>query len=90
MADNDRRIYIGGDQDGHKLREDILEFLKSKGWTCVDLGVFNGDETPYSRIEKEVNDRVNVEEVGSLGILVFGKHDREDKESEKPEESSKS
>lgn len=86
---NDRRVYVGGDQDGHKLRDDIMEFLKTKGWTCVDLGLFNGDETPYSRIESEVKDRVNVEEPGSLGILVFGKHSpEEEKEGEsKPKES---
>lgn len=87
MADNDKRVYVGGDHDGHKLREDIMEFLNSKGWTCVELGVFNGDETPYSRIEKEVKDRVNVESVGSLGVLVFGKHDHEEKKDGEEAES---
>lgn len=89
MTDNDRSIYIGGDQDGHKLREELMEFLKSKGWKCVELGVFNGDETPYSRIETEVKDRVNIEEPGSLGILVFGKQSShmEGEKSESKKES---
>lgn len=83
----EQRIYIGGDKKGHKVREEVIEFLKGKGYDCVELGIFNGDETSYERIEFEVMEKVHQEEPGSFGIMIFGT--QEDKKIEKPVDSEK-
>ncbi|MBU0667966.1 hypothetical protein KJ951_02925 [Patescibacteria group bacterium] len=74
MADNGKRIYVAGDQQGHPLRKEIMEFLRSKGTICVELGVFEDDDQAYNLIERELFEKVN-EEPDSLGLLVFGKHE---------------
>lgn len=76
---SETRVFVGGDQQSSKLREDIMKFLRTKEWNCVDLGVFKGDETDYARIKHEVEEKVNFEEPGTLGVLVFGT------QKEKPE-----
>lgn len=82
MPDNGKTIYVGSDQKAYKLKNEIAEFLKSKGWNCVELGVFKDDETPYDRIKTEVEDRVNIEEPGSTGILVFGTQEKKEEEEQ--------
>ncbi|MCA9373548.1 MAG: RpiB/LacA/LacB family sugar-phosphate isomerase [Candidatus Gracilibacteria bacterium] len=87
MSEEKQHIYIGGDKKAHKIREEVIAFLKEKGYQCVELGIFNGDETSYERIEFEVMEKVHQEEPGSLGILFFGT--QEGKKLEKPVDSEK-
>ena len=72
MSEEKQHIYIGGDRKGHKVREEVIAFLKEKGYHCVELGLFNGDETSYERIEHEVMEKVHVEQQGSSGIMLSG------------------
>ncbi len=83
MADNGPRIYVAGDEAGKTLRDELIEFMKSKGRTCVELGVFEDDHQAFETMERELLEKVN-EEPDSLGVIVFGKQD-EHKEEEQPE-----
>lgn len=87
MAEQSKHIYIGGDVPGHEVREEVIQFLKEKGYNCVELGIFENDDTSYERIEHEVMEKVHFEEPGSLGILVFGT--QEGKKLKRPVEPEK-
>lgn len=65
------KFFIGGDQSAHELKAKLKKFFESEGVEFVDLGVFNGDESAYPDIVREVTEKVN--ENDGMGILVFGK-----------------
>ena len=68
----DKKVYIGSDKNSHGLKKELKEFLKSKGTEFIDLGIFEGDETDFEHIKREVDEKVREEE-NALGFLIYGK-----------------
>jgi ribose 5-phosphate isomerase B len=48
------RIVIGTDHGGFKLKEALVKFLKSKGYTVKDMGTFSEESCDYPVIGYEV------------------------------------
>ena len=71
--DSKQTIYLGSDSGNRNLKNDLKEFLTGKGYKCLDLGAFNGDATDFAVIQREVDEKVHVEE-NALGLLIYGKN----------------
>lgn len=66
------KIYIGSDHRGFNLKQQIIQFLKSKSIEVIDCGNTVYDvEDDYPDYASEVARRT-VEDVDSLGIVVCG------------------
>lgn len=65
------KIAIGSDHGGFKLKEKIIEYLKSQKIEHEDFGVFSEDSCDYPEIAKKVASEV-VSKCCSRGILVCG------------------
>lgn len=66
------KIYIGADHRGFNLKQQIIQFLKSRDMEVIDCGNSVYDvEDDYPDYASEVALRV-VEDEGSLGIVVCG------------------
>lgn len=63
-------IIIGSDHGGYKLKVDIINHLKSKGFEVVDKGCFSTDSCDYPIIAKAVAEEVL--NTSNRGILVCG------------------
>ena len=72
MDNSEKTVFLGGDTLGYDLKVDLREFLKSKGYKIVDLGVFKDDDIGFEDIIREVGEKVG-ENKGALGLAVFGK-----------------
>ena len=65
------QIIIGSDHGGYRLKEEIAEYLKSKGISVFNAGTYSKDSCDYPVIAKDVARRVLATE-DSRGILVCG------------------
>ena len=65
------QIIIGSDHGGYRLKEEIAEYLKSKGFDVYDAGTYSKESCDYPVIAKDVAKRVLATE-NSKGILVCG------------------
>ena len=65
------QIIIGSDHGGYRLKEEIAEYLKSKGVDVYNAGTYSTDSCDYPIIAKDVARRVLATE-GARGILVCG------------------
>lgn len=65
-----KKIYIGADHRGYKLKKKIVQLLEAKGYKVVDVGVFD-DEKPfdYPKISYKVAKAVAGSR-NNLGILI--------------------
>ena len=72
MDNSKKTIFLGGDTLGYDLKADLRDFLRSKGYKTVDLGMFKDDDIGFEDIIREVGEKVG-ENKGSLGLAVFGK-----------------
>ena len=63
-------IIIGSDHGGFKLKSEIINYLKEKGYTVEDLGCKTPESCDYPIIAKAVCEKVL--ETKSRGILVCG------------------
>ncbi len=86
MADTKRTIYFGSDREGYELKKDLEDFLKSKGYDMVDLGLFKDDDIAFHRIVDEVQDKVS-ERKNSLGVVFFGRKDEVEGKQEDDKQS---
>lgn len=84
--DPSKTIYIGSDQEGHPLKEELKEFFQSKGLKYLDIGLFNNDTANFSTIKSELNEKVKEE--NAIGVMLFGRQQLM-VEDEKNEENSK-
>ncbi len=64
-------IIIGSDHGGYRLKEEIAEYLKTKGHSVFNAGTYSTDSCDYPVIAKEVARRV-LATANSKGILVCG------------------
>ncbi len=65
------KIYIGCDHAAILMKDEIKEYLASKGIEVFDLGINTGERADYPLIAKTVAERV-VSDNGSRGILICG------------------
>jgi len=71
--DNDvQTVFLAGNKKAYDIKAEFKEFMKEKGHKIVDLGVFKDDESKFSDLKREVDEKVNEEE-NALGVLIFGK-----------------
>jgi RpiB/LacA/LacB family sugar-phosphate isomerase len=66
-----KKIFIGADHRGFKLKEELFYYLESKGYQVEDLGAheYNIDDD-YPDITFKLSERVRSED--SLGIVICG------------------
>ena len=65
------KIYIGSDQGGFYLKQDILAHLKERGIEFVDVGSYDDASTDYPIYAKKVTEAIQSGEA-DCGILVCG------------------
>ena len=65
------QIIIGSDHGGFKLKEEIADYLKTKGITVFNAGTYSTDSCDYPVIAKDVAKKV-LATPDSKGILVCG------------------
>jgi ribose 5-phosphate isomerase B len=71
MSDKNLPIVMGADQNGWKLKDDLRDYLRSKGYEVMDLGVNSDQPMLYPQIAIKVAETVRDGQYGR-GILVCG------------------
>ena len=66
-------IYIGADHKGFKLKQHVIEFVRSKGYEIADMGntVEDADDD-YPDFAAAVAEKVSLNHENSKGILLCG------------------
>ena len=64
-------IIIGSDHGGFILKNKIIEHLKFKGYSLLDIGCYSTESCDYPVIAQELTQKV-LEDDSNLGILVCG------------------
>ena len=65
-----RKIAIGADHAGYKLKGELITFLKKKDYEVVDFGCPSEDSIDYPDYAHPVANMVETEEI--IGILICG------------------
>lgn len=65
------RIAIGSDHGGYEYKEQIVSYLKEKGYECVDVGTYSTDSCDYPVIARAVTTKITTGEA-DIGILICG------------------
>lgn len=71
MSDNKMPIVMGADQNGWRMKDELRDYLRSKGYEVMDLGVNSDDPVLYPEIAIKVAETVRDGNY-SRGILVCG------------------
>lgn len=67
----DKKIIIGSDHAGFRLKETIKIFLNESGYTVEDIGTYNEESADYPIIAKKLCKFIN-EKKYNKGILICG------------------
>ncbi len=67
-----RKIYIGADSAGYRLKEEIKSHLKNRGYEVADCGTDSEESCHYPVFAKAVCENVQNELGTSFGILICG------------------
>ena len=67
-----RKIYIGADSAGYTLKEEIKNYIASKGYEVEDCGTDSTASCHYPEFAAKVCKSVQSELEGSFGILICG------------------
>lgn len=68
---NNSKIAIGGDHAGVELKEQIVKFLKEKGFDVRDFGPFSTDSVDYPDFAHPIAESIAKKEF-DLGVLICG------------------
>lgn len=71
MPDSLKKIAIGTDHAGYKLKEYLKEYLKSQQYTVVDFGTDSEESVDYPDFIHPVANAVNKNEI-EKGIIICG------------------
>jgi ribose 5-phosphate isomerase B len=71
MSENKMPIVMGADQNGWRMKDELRDYLRSKGYEVMDLGVNSDDPVLYPEIAIKVAETVRDGQY-SRGILVCG------------------
>ncbi len=66
-----KKVCIGSDHAGYRLKEYIKDFLINKDISIIDLGPINEDSVDYPDYAKKVSNRIKSKK-SDAGILVCG------------------
>jgi ribose 5-phosphate isomerase B len=66
-----KKVCIGSDHAGFRLKEEIKDFLISKNISIFDLGPINENSVDYPDYAKKVSNRIKINR-SDVGILVCG------------------
>ena len=69
--ESEKRLVIGADHAGFKLKQDLVEHLKKKGYDIQDVGTFDETSVDYPDYAEKVGRRV-AEGAFPKGVLVCG------------------
>lgn len=67
-----KKIYIGADSAGYELKEELISYIKEKGYTVVDCGTNSSASCHYPEFASAVAKNIQAELDTSFGILVCG------------------
>jgi ribose 5-phosphate isomerase B len=67
-----KRIYIGADSAGYKLKEEVKTHLSAKGYDVIDMGCDSEESCHYPIFAAKVCENVQADLEGSFGILICG------------------
>lgn len=66
-------IYIGADHRGFQLKSQLTEFIQQAGYTVIDAGNEQYDESDdYTDFASVVAEKVSLDPDGSRGIIICG------------------
>jgi ribose 5-phosphate isomerase B len=68
-SSSQRKILIGSDHTGFKLKNILIKYVTEKGYQLTDVGTFDEKSCDYPDFAKEVGRRVSLEEA-DFGILI--------------------
>lgn len=66
-----KKIYLGSDHGGFKLKQTVKEYLSEQGFEVEDLGCNNAESSDYPEFGKSVAKKV-VADKDALGIIICG------------------
>ena len=67
-----RKIYIGADSAGYRLKGEVINHLISLGYEVADLGCDSEESCHYPVFASAVCEKVQADLEGSFGILICG------------------
>ena len=67
-----RKIYIGADSAGYRLKGEVIEHLQKLGYEVTDLGCDSEASCHYPIFASAVCEKVQADLDGSFGILICG------------------
>ena len=67
-----RKIFIGADSAGYALKEELREYLKTKGYEVVDCGTHSSESCHYPDFAAAVCHGVQGALSDSFGVLICG------------------
>ncbi|MBE6695719.1 MAG: ribose 5-phosphate isomerase B [Ruminococcaceae bacterium] len=67
-----KKIYIGADSAGYFMKEELIGYIKEKGYEVIDCGTDSADSCHYPEFASAVAKNVQKDLEGSFGILVCG------------------
>ena len=67
-----KKIYIGADSAGYTLKEEIKEYVESKGYEVIDCGTDSTASCHYPEFARKVCECVQADLEGSYGFLICG------------------
>jgi ribose 5-phosphate isomerase B len=67
-----RKIFIGADSAGYRLKGEFIEHLTSLGYAVTDMGCDSEDSCHYPIFASAVCEKVRADLDGSFGILICG------------------
>lgn len=71
MSENKKAIVMGADHNGRKLKDDLRDYIRSKGYEVVDMGVDSDEPMMYPEIAIKVAEAVKDGKF-DRGILICG------------------
>lgn len=66
-----RKIIVGSDHNGAQLKNLLRDYMRSKGWDVIDMGVDTGEAVDYPDIGARVAQAIH-EGQANRGLLVCG------------------
>ncbi|MFC1724501.1 ribose 5-phosphate isomerase B [candidate division KSB1 bacterium] len=67
----EKKIAIGSDHRGFKLKNDIINYLKDKGYDVADFGCYSGESADYPDYAKKVSIEISNDKYWR-GVLICG------------------
>ena len=66
-----KKIVLAADHNGVELKKFLYDYLKSKGYNCIDLGPYNNKSVDYVDYAYQLGNIINSGDA-DFGILICG------------------